>query len=239
MMVVGACVVSAQADTRPSYVVASVKPNTSGAGDSSTHGSRGQVIFTNQTLKRFIERAYNVKPIQVTGPDWMESVRFDIAAKYPPDTKPDDRSLMLRSLLEDRFKLVVHREQKEKSGFALVVAKGGFKLKPVEAGSSSTNSDGGRRLQTLTATKTSMAQLADFVARVLEEIVVDKTGISGVYDFKLRWTNDDQNPDGPDSGPVPTLHTVLQEVLGLRLQAQKVPVEIIVVDHVERIPIEN
>ena len=223
---------------RPSYEAASVKLNTSGSGHSSSSGSQGQIVFTNQTLKRLIEQAYRVKPFQVTGPGWMETACFDIAAKYPPDTKDDDRALMLRRLLEERFKLAVHYESKDGPGYALLVAKSGFKLKPVEPGGSSTDSEGGR-VQTLTATKISMAKLTDFVARRLGEAVVDKTGIDGVYDFNLRWTNDDQNPDGVDSAAASSLFAALQETLGLRLQPQRVPVEFVVVDHVERVPTEN
>ena len=225
-------------DSRPAYVVASVKPNASFSDSSSSHGSTGQVVFTNLSLKRYIERAFNVKPFQVIGPDWMESVHFDITAKYPPDTKEADRPAMLRTLLEDRFKLAVHRESKEMQGYGLVVAKGGFKLKPVEAGGSNTEGHGGR-VRILTAKKTSMAQLADLVARYLNEVVLDKTGIDGVYDFEFRWTNDDQTPAGADVETAPSLFTALQETLGLRLQRQKVPVEMIVVDHVERVPTEN
>ncbi|MGA3019781.1 MAG: TIGR03435 family protein [Bryobacteraceae bacterium] len=226
-------------DARPAYEAASVKLNTSGSGHSSSDGSKGQVVMANQTLKRLIERAYNVKPMQVTGPSWMEDLRFDIAAKYPPDTKNDDRLPMLRTLLEDRFKLSVHRETKEMPGYALVAAKSGFKLKPVEPGGGDSMDHNGGRVQTLTATKVSMTQLADFVARTLGAMVVDKTGIDGVYNFELRWTNDDQNPTATDIDGVPSMFTALQEALGLRLQAQKVPVEVVVVDHVERVPIEN
>jgi len=225
-------------DARPAYEAASVKINTTGPGHSSTDGSKGQVVMTNQTLKRLIERAYNVKPFQVTGPGWMEDVRFDIAAKYPPDSTNGDRLLMLRTLLEDRFHLAVHLESKDMPGYALVVAKSGFKLKPVEPGGAGTDHNGGR-VQTMTATKNSMAQLADFVARTLGEMVVDQTGIEGVYDFELRWTNEDQNPSATDLDGVPSLFTALEETLGLRLQPQKVPVEIVVVDHVERVPTEN
>ena len=167
----------------------------------------------------------------------MDSVRFDVAAKYPPDTKNEDRTLMLRTLLEDRFKLAVHRQMKEMPGYALVVGKS-FKLKPVEPGSSGTDSHGGR-VRTLTATKTSMAFLADLIARNLGETVVDKTGLEGVYDFELRWTNDDQTANNGDADTAPTLFTALQETLGLRLQRQKVPVEMVVVDHAERVPTEN
>lgn len=193
--------------------------------------------MNNQTLKRLVERAYGVLPFQVSGPAWMESVRVDIVAKYPPDTKQDDRSLMLRTLLEDRFKLAAHRESKDLPGYALMVAKSGFKLKPVEPGSSDTRSNGGR-IRTLTAKSNSMEHLADFVARTLGEPVVDKTGVQGVYDFELRWNDDDQNATGLDAD-VPSIFTALQETLGLRLQSQKVPGEIVVVDHVERVPTEN
>jgi uncharacterized protein (TIGR03435 family) len=222
----------------PAYEVASVKLNTSGSGNSSANGSKGQIVFTNQTLKRLIERAYSIKPFQVTGPEWMETVHFDIAAKYPPDTKNADRPLMLRALLEDRFKLAVHRESKDIPGYSLVIAKSGFKLKAVEPGGSDTSSKGGR-VRTLTAKKTSMAQLADIVARSLGEIVVDKTGIDGVYDFEFRWTNDDQTSSDIGADTAPSLFIALQEALGLRLQPQRVPVEIVVVDHVERVPTEN
>jgi uncharacterized protein (TIGR03435 family) len=225
-------------EQRPAYEAASVKLNTSGSGNTSSHGSKGQVVMTNLPLKRLIERAYSVRPYQVTGPDWMENVHFDIVAKYPPDTKDADRSIMLRTLLEDRFKLALHRESKDLPGYGLVVAKSGFKLKPVEPGGSSSDHNGGR-VQTLTAKKTSMAQLADFVSRMLEETVVDKTGIDGVYDFELRWTRDDQPPDVVEPGAAPSLLTALQETLGLRLQPQKVPVEMFVVDRVERAPTEN
>ncbi len=225
--------------TRPAYEVASIKPNNSASGNSRTDGSRGQIIFTNQTLARLIERAYSAKPFQVTGPGWMKEVKFDIAAKYPPNTNREDRPIMLRTLLEDRFKLAVHHETKEMPGYALVVAKGGFKLKPVEPSGSSGTSRNGGRVVTLTAKKSSMAALADDIARSLGEMVVDKTGVEGVYDFELRFATDDLNSNAADADSMPSLFTALKEVLGLRLQSAKVPVDIIVVDHVERVPSDN
>src|SRR5436190_22883228 len=99
-------------DTRLSFVVASIKPNTSGSSSSSSHGSKGQIVMDNQSLKRLVEWAYSVKAFQVIGPDWMEAVRFDVAAKYPPDATNEQKTAMLRTLLEDRFKLAVHRESK-------------------------------------------------------------------------------------------------------------------------------
>jgi hypothetical protein len=120
--------------TRPAYDVASIRPNTTAGGDSSSRGTTGQIVFTNQPLKRLIERAYGVKPFQVAGPPWIENVRFDITARYPPETNIDDRALMLRALLEDRFGLAVHRESKLMPGYTLVVSKSGFKAEePIRA----------------------------------------------------------------------------------------------------------
>lgn len=84
-----------------------------------------------------------------------------------------------------------------------------------------------------------MASLAYVVTRLWDQMVVDKTGLSGVYDFELRWNNDNNNPTPSDGDSFPVLFTAIQETLGLKLQAEKVPVEMIVVDHVERIPTEN
>jgi uncharacterized protein (TIGR03435 family) len=142
-LLAAAAVLAHAQEARPAYEAASVKPNASGGGNSSSKGSKGQIVFTNLTLKRLIERAYNVKSFQVTGPDWMDNIRFDIVAKYPPDTKDDDGSAMLRSLLEERFKLGVHRESKDMPGYALVVAKRGFKLQPAEPGGSDTSTNRG------------------------------------------------------------------------------------------------
>jgi len=228
-------------EKRPEYEAASIKPNISGSTSSSTNGTKGQIVFTNQSLKRLIERAYTVKPFQVIAPAWAEGVNFDIIAKYPADSQREDNPLMLRTLLEDRFKLAIHRESKDMPGYALVVAKGGAKLQAsAEQGdngsSTNTNSDG--RLTKLTAKHTSMAVLADLIGRSLGEMVVDKTGLQGNYDFELRWARENPNP-APDAEPLPSIFTAVTESLGLRLQAQKVPVEIIVVDRLERVPTEN
>src|SRR5436190_23048686 len=90
---------------RPTYEVAEIKANTSGENGSSSHGSKSQIIMTNLTLKKLIERAYSMTPPQVEGPQWLEKVHFDIAAKYPSvpaDITPENRNMMLRTLPEDR-----------------------------------------------------------------------------------------------------------------------------------------
>jgi uncharacterized protein (TIGR03435 family) len=241
IVLVAAGVVLAQTpDARPAFEAASVKLNAGGTNSSRTDGSKGQIVMLNQTLRRLVERAYNVKPFQVTGPDWMENVRFDVMAKYPPDTKTEDRPAMLRTLLEDRFKLSTHRESKEMPGYALVVAKGGLKLKAVEKGPGGTSSDSTNSLVTFKVTSVSMAELADFLARRLGSTVIDGTGATGVYTFELHWNLDDQLSGAVDrgAGEFAAIQDAIS-TLGLHLQAQKVPVEMVVVDHVERVPTEN
>jgi uncharacterized protein (TIGR03435 family) len=178
--------------------------------------------------------AYDVKDYALSAPDWLDTERFDISAKPPSGTPQNQFEPMLQTLLADRFKLAVHRESKVMSAYALVAGKNGPKLHAVEAGGGShRNSDGGK----LTAQKVSMPQLADFLARHLDRPVIDKTELAGVFDFELRWAQDDSHSTDSASGP--SIFTAVQEQLGLKLQSQKLPVEILVVDHAERVPTEN
>jgi uncharacterized protein (TIGR03435 family) len=226
-------------DARPAFDVATVKLAPCG-GPKSNRASTDQLISTNQTLKQLVVLAYSVQPYQVTGPAWMESVCFDITAKYPPGTKFSDRWLMLRSLLEDRFKLAVHHESKEMPGYALIVAKGGFKIKPADPGEPSTSGGDQGHVWTFRARKIEMSTLAYELADSLGDVVVDRTGLQGVYDFQLRWASDDMSsPADSDANSAPSIFTALQDTLGLTLRRQKVPVDVIVVVHVERVPTEN
>jgi uncharacterized protein (TIGR03435 family) len=126
-------------------------------------------------------------------------------------------------------------------GYALVVAKGGLKLKAVDADKDSgTDSNSSNSLVTLKVTAVSMKELADYLARRLGSAVIDGTGADGVYTFELHWTLDDQLSGAVDRGAAE--FAAIQDAistLGLHLQAQKVPVEMVVVDHVERVPTEN
>ena len=224
---------------RLAFDVATVKLDECG-GQKSNRASADQLISTDQTLKQLVVLAYSVQPYQVSGPAWMESVCFDITAKYPPGTKFSDRWLMLRSLLEDRFKLTVHHESREMPGYALIVAKGGFKLKPSDPGEPSTSGGDQGHVWTFRARKIEMSTLAYELADSLGDVVVDRTGLQGVYDFQLRWASDDMSsPADSDANSAPSIFTALQDTLGLTLQRQKVPVDVIVVDHVERVPTEN
>jgi uncharacterized protein (TIGR03435 family) len=236
LLAVGGGLSQAQ-DARPAYEVASIKLNTSPSNGSSINGDRAQVIFTNVPLRRLIQQAYSVQAFQVNGPGWLDDVRFDIAAKYPPNLKNQDRPLMLQTLLADQLNLTVHHETKDVSGYAMAVAKGGFKLKPVEPHGSSTQRNGAA-VHTVTLKAISMEAFAENLSRWLSQIVIDKTGIGGVYDFQFRYKDDNQ-AQADDAEDAPSLFIAVQETMGVRLQSEKVPVDMIVVDHVERAPSEN
>jgi uncharacterized protein (TIGR03435 family) len=169
-------------------------------------------------------------------------LHFDITAKMPEGSTRGQYPAMLRMLLAERFKLVVHRESRTISGFALLPAKAGLKLQPVEADGSSSNSSRGH----LDAKGFSMKELAEWLARTLNQPVVDKTGIAGTFNLILDFSEDDRQPLSPasDAKPMdssgPSIFTALQEQVGLRLAGgEKVPVEIVVVDRIERTPAEN
>jgi uncharacterized protein (TIGR03435 family) len=139
----------------------------------------------------------------------------------------------------DRFKLVVHRETKTLPAYELLVAKGGLKIKEVEPGPGGTNSNTNGGKGVLTAQRTTLAHFADWLGTRMDRPVVDKTDVKGAFDIKLEWTMDENTSGDGDPTAGPTMFTALQEQLGLRLVAQKLPVEIVVVDHVERVPTEN
>jgi uncharacterized protein (TIGR03435 family) len=138
---------------------------------------------------------------------------------------------MMQALLKERFGLAVHHESKSLPGYALVVAKNGFKLNAVEDAGGHHSSGGHGRLS---AQRMSMERLADHLARQLNQPVSDMTDIRGVFNIELSYKESDNQDDSE-----PSIFTAIQEQLGLRLEARKVPVDVVVVDHVERIPAEN
>jgi uncharacterized protein (TIGR03435 family) len=227
-------------ESHPSFEAAFIKANATGSGSSSSNGTKGQLVMVNQSLRRMVERAYSVKPFQVVAPDWLDGARFDVTAKYPEGTKDADRPAMLRGLLEERFKLVTHSETKELPAYALTVSKGGLKIKAVESdkngGTSSNSNNNAVKLQ---VTAIPMTDVADYLARRLGSAVVDKTGVEGLFSFELHWTMDD--PNGGPSGGAAEFAAIQEAIgtLGLHLQSTKTSVQVVVVDHVERVPTEN
>jgi uncharacterized protein (TIGR03435 family) len=236
---------SQSAPAKPAFEVASIKPNVSGSGHAGTHISGGEVIMRNVPLRNCIEMAYHVDDARLSGPDWLASERFDIVAKPPVGAPRDQYRQMLQTLLADRFKLIAHRESKMLPAIALVVGKNGPKLRKGDPGGPHFDVDN----TTLTAGGASMAQFADHLSDMVDRPVVDKTGLEGVFDFRLEWLPDEyQSSTASEAGEQrsrnemrtgPAFFRALQEQIGLRLESQKLPIEIVVVDRIEKVPSEN
>jgi uncharacterized protein (TIGR03435 family) len=233
------CGVFAQTDAPPSFEAASVKPNHSGSGSSSSHSRPANIQMTNVTLRSIITSAYRIKDYQLTGPEWLRSERFDVVAKAAFGANEAQVTLMLQTLLAERFKLETHHETKDFPVYGLVAAKSGFRLQPVDAaggsGMDSSNDDKGGELK---AQRTTMARLAEWISGRLDRPVLDMTGIPGAYDFNLKFSLENANI-GSDTPKYPILSLALQEQLGLRLEKRAGPIEILVVDRAEKVPVEN
>jgi uncharacterized protein (TIGR03435 family) len=184
------------------------------------------------TVRVLMRKAYGrrVYPLS-TGPDALSTDRYDIVAKASEDVSEDQTMLMLQSLLEERFKLVVHREMKDLPLYRLVVAKNGPKFHELKEAEDrgEIGQGGGHRIR---ARQMSMGALASALQGYVGEPVVDATGLSGLFDVSLDFTDE----SAPDAGPA--LFEALQNQLGLKLEAGKGPVEVVVIDHVEK-PSEN
>jgi len=232
---------AAQNDPRPAFEVVSIKPNKSGSnaiGGSGVCSSRGGVSVRNISLGSLIEQAYGIKEFQLLGrPNWLGSERFDIEAKPGSRIGPDDCKLMVQSFLADRCKLMLHSETRQLPIYKLAAGRNGPKLHKVDAdaplGAKVFDTSRGQ----LITRGTSMSQLAAMLAITgeLENLVVEGTGLDGYYEFSLEWT---PSILAADAAPGPSLFTALQEQLGLKLEAGKGPVSVLVIDHVEK-PSEN
>jgi uncharacterized protein (TIGR03435 family) len=198
---------------------------------------------------------------QITGPAWIDSERYDIVANAPTGASEEQVNIMLQNLLADRFKLVVHRETRKLPLYELTVAKNGLKIKPYiedpnepdrEPGRPVFNQDGvpiprpggiafviGSGQRQVIGRKQPIAQLARSLAVDLERPVVDKTGLTGDYDYSLRYIPNGASAQLAGDSDGPDLVTAVQEQLGLKLESKKGPVEMLVVDSGQRKPTEN
>jgi uncharacterized protein (TIGR03435 family) len=227
------------AQARPEFEVATIKPNQAEGGPSSVRATQNEVILENTSLRKCIATAYGIgedRDYALVTPDWMRFAKFDVIAKFAPGTPRDQLMLMLQNLLADRFKVKLHRESRQLPVYALVVVPSGSKLHESAPGTPGQISMGGTHI---TGRGTPMQSLADHLSNAalqLDRPVIDQTGLRGNYDFTLEWTADSvQTPDAV----APSLFTAVQEQLGLKLEARKAPVEIIVVDSAEKSPTEN
>ena len=228
--------------TRPEFEVASVRPvDISKLGDSISINIgtiRGEEItFGNATLNDCIRFAYAIpSDAQIVGPEWIRSKQFlyDIDAKGAPGTREQFQA-MLQTLLAERFRLVTHREQKAMSYYALVPATKGPKMHLVpNVPSAFQGITNGGRIDSILA----MPMLAYLLSRFeTERPIVDRTGLGGLYGVKLEWAL--QQVHETTDAPGPSLSTALEEQLGLKLEARKGPVDILVVDSAEKVPTAN
>jgi uncharacterized protein (TIGR03435 family) len=224
------------------FEVASIRPNVSGDIHNMTGGTSIQrnedgvkLEVRNTSLLLCLRRAYDVTAYQVSGPDWLSSARFDISATSPVAATTDEVRTMWQALLVDRFKIELHRETRVLPVYALVVAKSGPKMQPVDAEGQSGTWEGKGRL---TAKKASMPKFAEVLSRRMDRPVLDETGLTDTYDFVLDLIrDDDHSASGVNFGGA--IFTALQDQLGLKLEAKKAPVEILVIDHAEKLPTEN
>lgn len=245
----------------------------------------GQITYQGRSLKDLISSAYGVKSFQVSGPGWMDTERFDIDAKIPEGTTKEQFNVMMQNLLAERFKLAVHREKKDFPLYELTIAKGGPKLKPSTEDPSAVagppppgpppiGKDGFPQLpagrpalmmnfmpnahRRLMAMVQPVSALADMLSNLMDGPVIDKTGLTGKFDFTLEFVPEPGFGAGPFGAPPPPpnadpgqpagldaadqlsgLFTALQEQLGLKLERKKGPLDVWVVDRAEKVPAEN
>jgi uncharacterized protein (TIGR03435 family) len=234
------------ADANPTFEVATVKPS-----DPNRPGKaftvRGRTFLTiNTTLADMLTFAYGLHPGQIIGaPEWVEDELYDITAQPDGEGQPNDRQWksMMQRLLADRFMLAFHRDTRELPAYVLTVTSGGLKM--AKSGGDPNGLPGlfFKGLGVLPAINATMADFAGVMqAVVLDRPVVDRTGLTGRWDFTLQWTPDESQFGGrgaaagqlQGANAPPGLFTAIQEQLGLKLESTRTPVEVFVIDRVEK-----
>ena len=241
-----AAVFLAQAAPRPSFEVATIRRNVSGADDGAMGfqpGGRFRAVAFDP--RRMIAVAYGsgrrLQPQQVIGgPDWLSREFYDITAKVSPEFAAGSPEqlfpqlpLFVQSLLEDRFKLRVHRERRDIPVYALEFARKdqSFGARFGRVSADCRTDPESCRFRTApgraTGAAVAMPTLTNFLANVVDRFIVDRTGLEGMFHVELDWSPD-------QSGDAPSVFTALQEQLGLRLTASRAAVDVVVIDYVER-----
>jgi len=230
-----------QAAARSQFDVASVKVFKPGSQPENRNitASQGTLMLRQQTLRECIEWAYGlVEGSQLTGPAWLDSEQYDITARASEAAGEDQLRLMLQALLAERFNLTLRRKTEQLPVYSLIVAKGGPKLHQVQQPSKGFKMGLDSGVMTY-GMATNMPRLAALLPMFLDRPVLDRTNLAGVYEISLR-VEMDAEPRLPEPGQVfmgfgmtPSIFAAVQE-LGLKLVSEKGPVEILVVDHIER-----
>jgi uncharacterized protein (TIGR03435 family) len=241
---------------RARFEVASIKPNTSGEIRSRTSGRDNGFTATNTSPWFLIITAFNIKEFQLTGgPSWTRSERFDVNGRVAEGQKYTRAAL--QTLLEERFKLVTHRDTREESIYALVVVRSNGRLGPqikptatldcaARRGANpsgpavspcsfnSTLGDAGGKMSVVGQPMEALAAMLGNIGLGRQVQVVDRTGLTGKYDFELQWSSDNVRPASDAPADPPGVFTALQEQLGLKLESQRGPVEFVVIDSIDR-----
>ena len=240
--------VRAQPETTalPSFEVATIKPGTSDRGFGVQVQGR-RLTTVNTTVSEIMAFAWSIHPRQITGgPSWMENDRWDLLAETGTEPKPDIRA-MVQKLLADRFHLEYHRGTKELSVYQIVVGKTGPKLADKAGDQNANPTFGISALGTMQVNNGKISDFAGWMQRyVLDRPVVDRTGITDRFTFLLKWAADDSQFGGfpfglraaDDNANRSNLYDAVQQQLGLKLEATKAPVEVLVIDRLEK-PSEN
>lgn len=242
------CVAQQPTSPLPVYDIVVIRLNKGLSGG--THVDRTDTTFRaeNVPLKHLLVNAYGIREGLIFGlPAWADSLRFDIDAKVTdPDLKAlrglsrEQQQAMIAAILADRFHLKIHTEIKTLPVYELVVAKNGPNLTTSAIPPDATNPFGKMNVDNtdMTAAGVTLSELAGNLSFPLDRTVIDKTGLTGRYDFRLQWTADNVATDSRAADAPPNLFLAIQEQLGLKLQPAKGPVETLVIDHVEQ-PAEN
>ena len=225
----------------PSFEVATVRASGPDSAPMSLQRQPGgRLVTSNTPLTFLISWAFGLDDGRLLGaPTGADSTRFDIVAKAPIDNPPPGQmQLMMRSLLAERFGLVVHTETRNRNVYTLRIAAGGTRLiivnppEPADGNPFSMDDAGVLKGRHVTA-----AMLARVLSSQLGEPVEDMTQLTGSFDFTLRW-RPDTGPI-PDDGTRPSLFTAIREQLGLRLDTRRVPVDVVIVDRLSLAPTAN
>jgi uncharacterized protein (TIGR03435 family) len=229
---------------QPAFEVAEVKHSASKVTQPAQITPSGHIRLTGVSLKLLMSAAWEVEEYAILrGPAWLDSDLFDVAANAPPKTPPKDLRAMLKALLIERFQIAVHAEEKPMRVYALMADKGGPRLKETSASPAEPSGCTGQREQGLayrTCRNTSMTLLAETLPRMspnyVDAPVIDLTGLTGRYDFKIFWQPQQLRQKEGDAPTGPTIFDALRSQLGFRLESRKMPIPVVVIDKVERLP---
>jgi uncharacterized protein (TIGR03435 family) len=234
----------------PAFDVASVKvsqPGTAGGPRrrENIQVSPGTVTMRNVSLKSSIRWAWHVAEYQVSGPDWLDSQRYEIAGKAAGPATEEQLRLMMQALLQERFKLALHRQTKELPAYVLVAGRNGPKVHETKT-EGEASIDINQRQLSVAVQRAPVSQLVEMISNMLRAPVIDMTGLTGRYDITLNVAKyaaemaaRGQSIESAPADPLALISMILQDEFGLKLEARKMPLELVIIDRAEKAPVEN